>query len=217
MTWASTLTIKKKAQSIRVIHQVIVIAGFIHLLGIGGAQAGDPFGTSPLHTNEVEQEKSLAFDQVNWNRPQGVFTWITMARGYQIPWDSHGRAGWMTDDAYVEPVDPGISTFPSNTPEIYIVFEGQPLDAPGQFAASWYPMAEGKAPSTEPMGKDILELEMNQRFGYFIISPPNEKWAVGTYLVKVYYGSPGQQLHETNVVGTMEFTITDDVAAAAHP
>ena len=217
MRLASRHPIKKQAQKLSVPLQVIAMAGFIHLLGIGGAQAGDPFEKSPLHTNEVEQEKSLAFDQVNWNRPQGVFTWITMARGYQIPWDSHGRAGWMTDDAYVEPVDPGISTFPPNTPEIYIVFEGQPLDAPGQFAASWYPMAEGKLPSKEPMGKDVLELEMNQRYGYFIIFPPKEKWEAGTYLVKVYYGSPGQELHETNVVGTMEFRITDEAAALTKP
>ena len=217
MAWTSNHIIKMQARRVRETSRVIVIAGFIHLLGIGAVQADDPFKKAPLHTNKVEQEKSLAFDQVNWKRPQGVFTWITMARGYQIPWDSHGRAGWMTDDAYVEPVDPGISTFSSNTPEIYIVFEGQPLDAPGQFAASWYPLAEGKVSNKEPMGKDVLELEMNQRFGYFIITPTNEKWKVGTYLVKVYYGSPGQELHETNVVGTMEFTITDEAAALTKP
>ena len=170
--------------------------------------AGDPFG-KPTDDSKAFNEEGLAFDQENWNRPQGVFSWITMARGYNIPWDSFGRQGWMTDDAYVEPVDPGVSTFPPDTPEIFIVFEGQPLDAPGQFGASWYPMPEGNKPAGQPLGQDILELEMNQRFGYFILSPPNQKWEVGQYLVKVYYGSPGQELHETNVVGTMEFTIKE--------
>lgn len=199
------------------ISTVGLFAVAVSLLGIGNVLAGDPFSKPDSQQNEIGQVQGLAFDQVNWKRPQGVFSWITMARGYQVPWDSFGRQGWMTDDAYVEPVDPGISTFPPHTKEIYIVFEGQPLDAPGQFAAAWYPMAGGRAVGSEPLGKDILELEMNQRYGYFIISPPKEKWEIGTYLVKVYYGSPGQELHETNVVGTMEFTITDNAAALPSP
>ena len=178
------------------------------LLYPGTLLAGDPFG-KPTNQSKEFNEEGLAFDQKNWNRPQGVFSWITMARGYNIPWDSFGRQGWMTDDAYVEPVDPGVSTFPPETPEIFIVFEGQPLDAPGQFAAAWYPLPEGNNPASHPLGQDILELEMNQRYGYFILSPPNQKWEVGQYLVKVYYGSPGQELHETNVVGTMEFSIKE--------
>ena len=57
------------------------------------------------------------------------------------------------------------------------------------------------------VGKDIIELEMNQRYGYFLISKPAEGWKKGKYLVKIYYGSPGQDLHATNIIGTMEFTI----------
>jgi hypothetical protein len=70
-------------------------------------------------------------------------------------------------------------------------------------------MAEGKPLGKEPLGKDVLELEMNQRYGYFILSPQNQKWEVGTYLVMVYYGSPGQDLHDINIVGTLEFTIKE--------
>ena len=168
--------------------------------------AGDPFGSSTF-TENLQAPKEMAFDQVNWNRPQGVFSWITMARGYETPWDSLGRPGWMTTDAYVKPVDPGISEFPADTETIYIVFEGQPLDAPGQFAAAWHKMEDGKLTSITPVGKDIIELEMNQRYGYFLISKPAEGWKKGKYLVKIYYGSPGQDLHATNIIGTMEFTI----------
>jgi len=53
----------------------------------------------------------------------------------------------------------------------------------------------------------VIELEMNQRYGYFIISQPADGWKKGNYLVKIYYGSPGQELHAVNVVGTMKFTI----------
>jgi hypothetical protein len=133
-----------------------------------------------------------------------------MARGISdTPWDSsEGRPGWRTmEDAYVKPVDPGISEFPADTEIFYIVFEGQPLDAPAQFAAAWFEMKNGEVESNTPVGKDVIELEMNQRFGYFEIFPPQEGWKLGNYLVKIFYGSPGQALHAVNVIGTMQFTI----------
>ena len=169
--------------------------------------AGDPFGNTTQTTNN-NAPKDMAFDQVEWNRPQGVFSWITMARGYETPWDSIGRPGWMTiEDAYVKPVDPGISEFSADTDLFYIVFEGQPLDAPGQFAAAWYEMQDGQVTSDIPINKDVIELDMNQRFGYFEIYQPKEGWKPGHYQVKIYYGSPGQELHAGNVIGTMQFTI----------
>ena len=170
--------------------------------------ADDPFGSSTLAPNKNDMIKDMAFDQVNWKRPQGVFTWITMATGYDTPWDSLGRPGWMTTgDAYVEPVNPGVSEFPLDTQMFYIVFEAQPLDAPGQFAAAWFRMTDGQVASNTPVGKDVIELEMNQRSGYFQISRPAEGWKPGKYQVKIFYGSPGQALHAVNVIGTMEFTI----------
>ncbi len=173
----------------------------------GPSWAGDPFGNTTQTPNN-NAPKDMAFDQVNWNRPQGVFSWITMARGYETPWDSIGRPGWMTiEDAYVKPVDPGISEFSAETDLFYIVFEGQPLDAPGQFAAAWYEMQEGQVTSNIPINKDVIELEMNQRFGYFEIYQPKEGWKPGQYQVKIYYGSPGQELHAANIIGTMQFTI----------
>lgn len=189
---------------------LVMLIGIVVIVSFAGTLlAADPFEKPKDQSLELEEQEGLAFDQVNWKRPQGVFSWITMARGYNIPWDSFGRQGWMTDDAYVEPVDPGVTEFSPDTPEIFIVFEGQPLDAPGQFAAAWYLKADGKGPGKKPLGKDVLELEMNQRYGYFILSPQNTKWEVGRYLVEVYYGSPGQELHDTNIVGTLEFTIKE--------
>jgi len=171
--------------------------------------ASDPFGKSTPPPN-YNDPKEMAFDQVNWNRVQGVFSWITMARGYSdTPWDSSsGRPGWMTmEDAYVKPIDPGVSEFPVDTDIFYIVFEGQPLDAPAQFAAAWFEMKDGKVESNTPVDKDVIELDMNQRFGYFEIYQPEEGWKPGNYQVKIFYGSPGQALHDINIVGTMQFTI----------
>ena len=191
------------------VFQTIIVFGLLVIPLPDRTFAGDPFGTKQSPEILIEEPTDIAFDQVNWKRPQGVFTWIAMARGYDTPWASHGRPGWMTDDAYVEPVDPGVSTFPPDTPEIFIVFEGQPLDAPGQFAAAWHPLSDGKKVGDEPLGKDVVELEMNQRYAYFIISPPEQTWNPGKYLVDIYYGSPGQELHAINIIGTMTFTITE--------
>ena len=172
--------------------------------------AGDPFGNSTLMPDN-NSPKDMAYDQVDWNRVQGVFSWITMARGFSdTPWDSSsGRPGWMTmEDAYVKPIDPGVSEFPADTEIFYIVFEGQPLDAPAQFAAAWFEMTDGKVESNIPVDKDVIELDMNQRFGYFEIYQPEQGWKPGNYQVKIFYGSPGQALHAINVIGTMQFTIT---------
>ncbi len=171
--------------------------------------ADDPFGSSTLTPNN-NLPIDMAYDQVDWNRVQGVFSWITMSRGYSdTAWDSSsGRPGWMTmEDAYVKPVDPGVSEFPADTDIFYIVFEGQPLDAPAQFAAAWFEMNDGKVESNTPVDKDVIELDMNQRFGYFEIYQPEQGWKSGDYLVKIFYGSPGQALHDINVIGTMQFTI----------
>jgi hypothetical protein len=185
--------------------------GLIFLIGLlsSPSWASDPFGKSTPPPN-YNSPKEMAFDQVNWNRVQGVFSWITMARGYSdTPWDSSsGRPGWMTmEDAYVKPIDPGVSEFPVDTDIFYIVFEGQPLDAPAQFAAAWFEMKDGKVESNTPVDKDVIELDMNQRFGYFEIYQPEEGWKPGNYQVKIFYGSPGQALHAINVIGTMQFTI----------
>ena len=70
-------------------------------------------------------------------------------------------------------------------------------------------MKDGKVESNTPVGKDVIELDMNQRFGYFEIFPPKEGWKLGNYLVKIFYGSPGQALHDINIVGTMQFRIKE--------
>jgi len=206
-----------KERSARWIRQIfysgvggIFIGTLLAGVGIGPVHAGDPFTGSQSRPSQYGEIENQALDQMHWDRPQSVFTWIAMAHGYQTPWDTVGRPGWMNSDAYLKPVDPGVSVFPPDTPEIFIVFEAQPLDAPGQFAAAWFPLKNGKPVSDEPLGKDYIELEMNQKSGYFILSPIGEKWKKGDYLVKIYYGAPGQHyLHAINMLGTMKFTISD--------
>ncbi len=151
----------------------------------------------------------MALDQENWQRPQSAFKWIAMARDIKVPWDTFGRQGWMTDDAYVEPVDPGASKFPADTDIFYLVFSVSALDAPSQYRAAWFHMPDGKTPSEELTGTDALFMEMNEKAGYLEIYRPENGWKQGKYLVKLYFESPGQDLYDPNVIGTMEFTITE--------
>lgn len=155
------------------------------------------------------QTELMALDQEHWQRPQSAFKWIAMARDITTPWDSFGRQGWMTDDAYVQPVDPGVSEFSAETEIFYLVFEVSALDAPSQYRAAWYYMPDGKIPSTQLTGTDALLMEMNEKAGYLEIFRPEDGWQKGKYLVKLYFESPGQELYDPNVIGTMEFTITD--------
>ena len=159
------------------------------------------------HSNS--SNRILALDQKNWKRPQSSFNWVAMARDIRVPWDSHGRQGWLTDDAYVEPVDPGASEFYPDTEIFYIVFAVGALDAPSQFRAAWYYMPDGKNNEPEYSGTDALFLEMNEKAGYLEVYRPDDGWKKGQYLLKIFFESPGQELYEGNVVGTMIFTITD--------
>lgn len=160
-------------------------------------------------TSERGDGEAFAIDQSNWKWPQSSYKWIAMARGVETPWESYGRSGWLTDDAYVMPVDPGVSEFSKDTEIFYIVFAISPLDAPSQYRAAWYYLADGQTRSDEPDGTDALMLEMNEKSGYLEIFQPEGGWKVGKYLVRLFFESPGQALYNPNVVGTMEFTITE--------
>ena len=151
----------------------------------------------------------MALDQENWQQPQSAFKWIAMARDIKVPWDTFGRQGWMTDDAYVEPVDPGVSKFSPDTEIFYLVFAVSALDAPSQYRAAWFHMPDGQIPSKELTGTDALTMEMNEKAGYLEIYRPEGGWKKGKYLVKLYFESPGQDLYDPNVIGTMAFTITE--------
>lgn len=157
----------------------------------------------------VGQTKLLALDQTNWQTPQSAFKWIAMARDITTPWDSFGRQGWMTDDAYVQPVDPGVSQFSADTEVFYLVFEVSALDAPSQYRAAWYHVPDGETPAAQLTGTDALFMEMNEKSGYLEIFKPEGGWKTGKYLLKLYFESPGQELYEPNAIGTMTFTITE--------
>lgn len=162
---------------------------------------------------EFEPTQSPSFDEQRRGIPQSLFTWIKMAKGYEVEWDSFGRKGWYTQDPRLKPIEP-TTTFSPDTPAVYIVFEVAPLEDPAQFSAQWFLEGEGGKLSDSPIGKDTLEVPGHERYGFLELKRPGDKWATGTYLTKLFITPLGQQpFHAVNQVGTMRFTIADAPAA----
>ena len=177
-------------------------------------EARDLFSPKEQTTTEVNPTQSPSFDEQKEGIPQSLFTWIKMAKGYDIEWDTFGRKGWYTQDPRLKPIEPG-SVFHRDIPAIYIVFESAPLEDPAQFSAQWFLEGETGVLSSVPLGKDTLEVPGHERYGFLELKKPGNVWAVGTYLVKLFITPLGQQsFHAGNQVGTMRFTIVEGSAPA---
>ncbi|RPH76233.1 MAG: hypothetical protein EHM80_15035 [Nitrospiraceae bacterium] len=177
-------------------------------------EARDLFAPKEQATTEVDPTQSPSFDEQKKGIPQSLFTWIKMAKGYEVEWDTFGRKGWYTQDPRLKPIEPG-SVFPRDIPAIYIVFESAPLEDPAQFSAQWFLEGEKGTPSSVPLGKDTLEVPGHERYGFLELKKPENGWDVGTYLVKLFITPLGQQsFHAANQVGTMRFTIVESMAPA---
>jgi hypothetical protein len=173
------------------------------------ADARDLVAPKEQSNTEIDPTQSPSFDEQKRGIPQSLFTWIKMAKGYDVEWDSFGRKGWYTQDPRLKPIEP-TSVFAPDAPAIYIVFEVAPLEDPAQFSAQWFlESAEGKLPEA-PMGKDSLEVPGHERYGFLELKRKDEKWPIGKYQVKIFITPLGQQpFHAANQVGTMRFSIVD--------
>jgi hypothetical protein len=190
-----------------------VLAGLsVVACGWQEVDARDLFAPKEQATTEVDPTQSPSFDEQKKGIPQSLFTWIKMAKGYDIEWDTFGRKGWYTQDPRLKPIEPG-SVFSQDIPAIYIVFESAPLEDPAQFSAQWFLEGEKGVLSSVPLGKDTLEVPGHERYGFLELKKPGNAWAVGTYLVRLFITPLGQQsFHAANQVGTMRFTIVEGSA-----
>ncbi|MBS0170375.1 MAG: hypothetical protein JSR62_08455 [Nitrospira sp.] len=182
------------------------------------AQGRDLMVPKEQVTTEFEPTETPSLDVQQKGVPQSLFTWIKMARGYEVEWDTFGRKGWFTQDPRLKPIAPGTTVFPPDTPAVYIVFEVAPLEDPAQFAAQVFAIgADGKA-SDVVLVQDSLEVPGHERYGFLELKKPSPHWPKGTYLVKIYITSLGQQpFHAVNQVGTMRFAVTDQPTADVLP
>lgn len=188
------------------------------LLGLPPVEAKDLLPQKEQETTEIGATQSPSFDDQKKGIPQSLFTWIKIAKGYDVEWDSFGRKGWYTQDPRLKPVEP-TSVFHPDTPAIYFVFESAPIEDPTQFSTQWFLEGEGGVLPATPMGKDTLELPGYERYGFLELKRPGDKWPVGRYLAKLYIAPAGQQpFHAVNQVGTLRFTISESAPpAVSHP
>jgi hypothetical protein len=164
-------------------------------------------------STEIESIQSPSFDYQEKGVPQSLFTWIKMAKGFEVEWDTFGRKGWYTQDPRLKPTGLG-STFTPEIPAIYIVFEVAPLEDPAQFAVQWYWEEPSGQLNEKPLGKDVLEVSGHERYGYLELKRSGARWITGNYVAKIYITPIGQQpFHAVNHVGVMRFTIADAVPA----
>jgi hypothetical protein len=162
-------------------------------------------------STEIGATQSPSFDYQGKGVPQSLFTWIKMAKGFEVEWDTFGRKGWYTQDPRLKPIEPG-STFTPEIPAIYIIFEVAPLEDPAQFAVQWYLEQPSGQLNESPLGKDVLQVPGHERYGYLELKRSGEKWPVGNYLAKLYITPLGQQpFYAVNQVGTMRFSVSDVV------
>jgi len=159
-------------------------------------QIGEAKELLPLkeqESTEVGSTQSPSFDDQQTGIPQSLFTWVKMAKGFDVEWDTFGRKG---------------SVFTPETPIIYIVFEVAPLEDPTQFGVQWYREEPNSQMHQEQLGKDVLELPGHERYGYLEITRSGDRWIVGNYVAKMYIAPIGQQpFHAGNQVGMMRFRV----------
>lgn len=177
------------------------------MMVLRSSQAKDLLTPKEQQTTEVGVTQSPSFDEQQKGVPQSLFTWIKMAKGYEIEWDTFGRTGWFAQDPRLRPVEPS-AVFPTETPVVYIVFEVAPLEDPAQFAVQWFREQPGGSLSHEGAGKDVLEVPGHERYGYLEMKKSGARWEPGQYVAKLFIAPLGQQpFHAANQVGTMRFTI----------
>ncbi|HVG02374.1 MAG TPA: hypothetical protein VM842_05755, partial [Nitrospira sp.] len=185
-----------------------LVAALFLVAGLGIPQwtvdARDLMVPKEQATTEYEPTETPSLDVQRKGIPQSLFTWIKMARGYDVEWDTFGRKGWYTQDPRLKPIDPDTTIFTPDTPAVYIVFEVAPLEDPAQFGAQVFPIsAEGKTAEI-PIVHDSLEVPGHERYGFLELKKPSDRWSAGKYLVKIFITSLGQQpFHAVNQVGTM--------------
>ncbi|UVT14413.1 MAG: hypothetical protein H8K04_11165 [Nitrospira sp.] len=184
---------------------VLCVVLFYEQVGVGK----DLLPSKEQESTEIGTTQTPSFDYQEQGVPQSLFTWIKMAKGFEVEWDTFGRKGWYSQDPRLKPIEPGW-IFTPEVPAIYIVFEVAPLEDPAQFAVQWQIEQPSGQPNEGPLGKDVLEVPGHERYGYLELKRSGTKWAVGNYLAKIYIAPLGQQpFHAVNQVGTMRFTVAE--------
>jgi hypothetical protein len=81
---------------------MMAVTLFITLCCDQVGEAKDLLPPKEQELTEVGSTQSPSFDYQETGIPQSLFTWIKMARAFDVEWDTFGRKGWYTQDPRVK-------------------------------------------------------------------------------------------------------------------
>src|SRR5512141_3074511 len=68
------------------------------ILWVTSANGKDLMPQKEQETTEIGSTQIPSFDYQKTGIPQSLFTWIKLAKGFEVEWDTFGRKGWYTQD-----------------------------------------------------------------------------------------------------------------------
>ena len=99
-----------------------------------------------------------------------------------------------------EPTGEPTTSFSTETPKIYVRWQGQVLNVGDKIRCVWIAEDVGKAaPSNYHVDEAVTTANESQTSGVFTLSKPKADWPEGKYRVEIYLG--------TQLVATLPFTI----------
>jgi hypothetical protein len=99
-----------------------------------------------------------------------------------------------------EPAGEPTASFSTETPKIYLRWQGQALNADDKIRCVWIAEDVGKAaPANYHVDEAVTTANESQTAGVFTLSKPKAGWPEGKYRVEIYLG--------TQLVATLPFTI----------
>jgi hypothetical protein len=163
---------------------------------IPSAEAEDlpitPNASIPDFQNRLEDARPYDFNAP----PQGMFRTITLAEGFEE------EISFRRTHEIV-PVKP-TEQFPSDTSNIFIVFQLHQHYQAFQIFGRCYPEAVTGSTTETPVSQDAMYIALEDESGYLKLAPPDGGWKPGRYRVEIH---AGEQVNDMSLMGTMRFTI----------
>jgi hypothetical protein len=172
---------------------------FCSLVGVSAQAEELPFTKNPSipdFYNRTQDTKPYDFNAP----PEGMFRTITMAEGF----DEELSFRRTHEIVPVKPTD----RFSPDTSGIFIVFSLHQHYQAFQIFGRCYPEAVAGLDPQKLVGQDAMYIALEDESGYLTLSAPQGVWKPGRYKVEIH---AGEQVNEMSLMGTMRFTIADDL------
>lgn len=153
--------------------------------------------------------KGSSLDQPGQDSLKSKFASMVLAKGFRVEQQTPDRKGPSSLGPRIVPIDPGTSVFTPETPAIYLIFEPAHVMNFVHMVSARFFLENGPGKIAEtPLGQDSLRMSWDDRYGLLELRKPSGGWTMGSYVVKIYVCSQGEEVFETaELVGTLTFMI----------